>query len=105
MAQATTVDPLVFETTENQEKSVKTVYVPDTRMTVKDRCDSTFRPSALKESESCRVRAYVRVVFNTGQLVFCSHHYEQHKDDFENVIRVDDYREKEVHNRLVGSHN
>lgn len=100
MAQVTTLEPEVFDAVGTQ-KTHTPVSVPNTPMNSKDRCDSTFRPSPLKGSESCQVRAYVRVVMNTGQLVFCSHHYEYHKEHMgDNVIRVDDHRE-EPHNRLM----
>lgn len=99
MAQVTTLEPEVFDAVDTQ-KTRTPVSVPNTPMNSKDRCDSTFRPSHLRDSESCQVRAYVRVVLNTGQLVFCSHHYESHKESMgDSIVRVDDHRE-EPHNRL-----
>lgn len=92
--------------TETKPAPAKRVSVPNTQMTAKDRCDATYQESALKPSTSCQVRAFVRVVLSNGQLVFCGHHYEQHKEAMgSKVLRVDDYREKRRFNRVTGQYS
>jgi hypothetical protein len=69
-------------------------------LTATDRCDG----------KECSAQAYVRVTGVTGELLFCSHHYNKIIDSptgydkmmafaFEFV----DERERLVENRLVGS--
>lgn len=101
---ATAVAPDVR--TETDSTPVKRVSVPNTQMTAKDRCDATYQESALKPSISCQARAFVRVVFGNGQLIFCGHHYEDHKEAMgDKVLRVDDYREKRRFNRVTGQYS
>lgn len=67
---------------------------------VSDRCDK------------CNAQAFVKVVGVTGELFFCSHHYNKIMDNavgYEAMTKfayeIIDEREKLVENRLVGSEN
>lgn len=67
-------------------------------LTVTDRCDA-----------DCSAQAYVRAVGVSGELLFCSHHYNK---IFNNAVgysklekfayQIIDEREKLIENRLVG---
>lgn len=63
-----------------------------------DRCDF-----------NCTSQAFVRAVGNTGELLFCSHHYNNTANDaqaYENLMKfayqVVDERERLIENRLQG---
>lgn len=63
-----------------------------------DRCDA-----------GCTAQAYVKVIGVSGELFFCSHHYNRavgtetgQEKMFEFAYQVIDEREKLVENRLVG---
>ena len=69
-------------------------------ITVSDRCDK------------CNAQAFVKVVGVTGELFFCSHHYNAIVDNtvgydamMKFAYEVIDEREKLNENRLVGGHN
>jgi hypothetical protein len=81
---------LLLESTE-VEKTIK--------LTAMDRCDSA----------NCGAQAYVVAVGVSGELMFCSHHYnkimnsERGKDRLENfAYQIIDERDKLIENRLVG---
>jgi hypothetical protein len=42
--------------------------VPEPQLTAADRCDA------------CGAQAYVRVVVNSGELLFCAHHAKKHQE-------------------------
>lgn len=65
-----------------------------------DRCDS------------CQAQAYVQVKGSTGDLMFCSHHYEKivnNPDSYTKLmafmLEIVDEREKLNENKTTGSHN
>lgn len=65
-----------------------------------DRCDA-----------DCSAQAYVKAVGVTGELLFCSHHFNKIADNavgYENLSKfayqIIDEREKLVENRLIGDH-
>lgn len=67
---------------------------------INDRCDR------------CSAQAFVKVVGVTGDLLFCSHHYNKIMDNAVGydamtkfAYEVIDEREKLQENRLVGNHN
>jgi len=69
-------------------------------ITINDRCDK------------CNAQAFVKVVGVTGELLFCSHHYNAIVDNavgydamMKFAYEVIDEREKLVENRLVSDHN
>ena len=47
------------------------VEVPDYVLTAEDRCDA------------CRAQAYVYVVLESGELLFCFHHWNENKSALE----------------------
>lgn len=65
-----------------------------------DRCDG------------CSAQAYVKVLGVTGELFFCSHHYNKIVDNptgYESLMKfayeIIDERERLIENRLTGGHN
>jgi hypothetical protein len=67
-------------------------------LTASDRCDA-----------ECSAQAYVKVTGVTGELLFCSHHYDKIMNSsigYENMMKFAfefvDERERLVENRLVG---
>lgn len=69
-------------------------------ITVQDRCDK------------CGAQAFVKVVGVTGELFFCSHHYNSIVDNavgydamMKFAYEVIDEREKLIEDRLKGGHN
>lgn len=67
-------------------------------LTAVDRCDA-----------NCSAQAYVRVVGVSGELLFCSHHYNAITNNaigYDNLSKfayqIIDEREKLIENRLVG---
>ena len=65
---------------------------------VSDRCDA-----------DCSAQAYVRVTGVTGDLLFCSHHYNKIMDSptgYEKMMafayEIQDERDRLIENRLVG---
>ncbi len=69
-------------------------------LTAIDRCDA-----------DCSAQAYVKVTGVTGELLFCSHHYDEIMNSpsgYEKMMRFAydfvDERERLVENRLVGDH-
>lgn len=69
-------------------------------ITTKDRCDK------------CNAQAFVKVVGVTGELFFCSHHYNAIVDNavgYDAIMKfayeIIDEREKLIENRLIGGHN
>ena len=73
---------------------------PDWILNINDRCDR------------CSAQAFVKVVGVTGDLLFCSHHYNKIMDNavgYDAMIKfayeVIDEREKLQENKLIGSHN
>ncbi len=67
-------------------------------LTAIDRCDA-----------SCSAQAYVRVVGVSGELLFCSHHYNKITNNavgYANLekfaYQIIDERERLIENRLVG---
>lgn len=70
------------------------------KLTANDRCDR------------CGAQAYVQIVGSTGDLLFCSHHYNKIVDDPDAytkmmafMLAVLDERERLVENKLVGGYN
>ena len=70
------------------------------KLTVHDRCDR------------CGSQAYVKIVGVTGELLFCSHHYnkiinnpEGYKNMMAFMYAVLDERERLQENRTTGGHN
>jgi hypothetical protein len=70
------------------------------QITLLDRCDK------------CNAQAFVRVVGVTGDLLFCSHHYNAIVDNaigYDAIMKfayeVIDERKKLIENKLVGDHN
>jgi hypothetical protein len=70
------------------------------QISISDRCDR------------CNAQAFVKVVGVTGELFFCSHHYNKIVDNaigYDAIMKfayeVVDEREKLTENRLIGSHN
>lgn len=64
---------------ESKEKS------SDYLLTAKDLCDA------------CSARAYVYVEFESGELLFCLHHWKKHENKIaETALKVDDQYEKIV---------
>jgi hypothetical protein len=66
-------------------------------LNAKDRCDR------------CQAQAYVKIVGSTGELLFCSHHYNKIVDDFNGYTKmmafmyaVVDEREKLIENKPIG---
>jgi len=71
-------------------------------LTAMDRCDG----------KDCSAQAYVRVKGVTGELDFCSHHYNKIMDSpsgYEKMMAFGfefiDERDRLIENRLVGSEN
>lgn len=69
-------------------------------LSISDRCDK------------CNAQAFVKVVGVTGELFFCSHHYNKIMDNavgYEAMTKfayeIIDEREKLIENRLIGSEN
>lgn len=69
-------------------------------ITIQDRCDR------------CGAQAYIKVMGVTGELFFCSHHYNKVMDNavgydamMKFAYEVIDEREKLIENRLIGEHN
>ena len=70
------------------------------QLLLSDRCDQ------------CNAQAFVKVIGVSGELFFCSHHYNKIMDSatgYESMTKfayeVVDERERLVENRLVGGHN
>jgi hypothetical protein len=70
------------------------------QISLADRCDK------------CNAQAFVKVVGVTGELFFCSHHYNAIVDNavgYDAIMKfayeVIDEREKLIENRLIGGHN
>lgn len=49
--------------------------------------------TALDRCDSCGAQAYVRVLFATGNLLFCAHHATRHEEKFSEVM-LDMYDER-----------
>lgn len=69
-------------------------------LTAIDRCDA-----------DCSAQAYVKVTGVTGELMFCSHHYDEIMNStsgYEKMMKFAydfvDERERLIENRLVGDH-
>lgn len=69
-------------------------------LTAIDRCDA-----------DCSAQAYVKVTGVTGELLFCSHHYDEIMNStsgYEKMMKFAydfvDERERLIENRLVGDH-
>lgn len=69
-------------------------------LTANDRCDR------------CQAQAYVKIAGATGELLFCSHHYNKIVDNAEGYTKmmafmyaVVDEREKLIENKAIGSAN
>jgi hypothetical protein len=70
------------------------------QLLLSDRCDQ------------CNAQAFVKVIGVSGELFFCSHHYNKIMDSatgYESMTKfayeVVDERERLVENRLIGGHN
>jgi hypothetical protein len=68
-------------------------------LTVLDRCDSA----------NCGAQAYIKAIGVSGELLFCSHHYNKIVDNavgYANLekfaYQIVDERDKLIENRLVG---
>jgi hypothetical protein len=71
----------------------------ETHLSVLDRCDSA----------NCGAQAYVKAIGVSGELLFCSHHYNKIVDNavgYSNLekfaYQIVDERDKLIENRLVG---
>ena len=69
-------------------------------LTANDRCDAT----------ECRAQAYIQVTGVTGDLFFCSHHYNGIMDNavgydkmMKFAYKIVDERDKLIENRLKGN--
>ena len=69
-------------------------------LTANDRCDG------------CQAQAYVKIVGASGELLFCSHHYNKIVDNSEGYTKmmafmyaVVDERERLIENKAIGSAN
>ena len=55
-------------------------YTADADVTVDETPGAADRPlSALDRCDSCGAQAYVRVVLNGSELLFCGHHAKRHE--------------------------
>jgi hypothetical protein len=88
---------MVMSSIQNGHPSVKE---KEWVLNISDRCDR------------CPAQAFVKVIGVTGELFFCSHHYNKIMDNapgYDAMIKfayeVVDEREKLTENRLVGGHN
>lgn len=56
--------------------------------------------------DSCSAEAFVWVKGVTGELMFCSHHYNNHADALKDfAYEIIDERDKLIQNKLIGSEN
>jgi hypothetical protein len=69
-------------------------------LTLNDRCDG------------CQAQAYVKIAGTSGELLFCSHHYNKIVDNAEGYTKmmafmyaIVDERERLVENKTIGSAN
>jgi hypothetical protein len=74
--------------------------IEEWKLTAFDRCDR------------CGSQAYVKILGHTGELLFCSHHYNKivnNPDGYTKMMSfmyaILDERERLVENRLMGGHN
>tara|TARA_B110000259_G_C14028925_1_gene405869 strand:+ start:4198 stop:4443 length:246 start_codon:yes stop_codon:yes gene_type:complete len=72
--------------------------VQDQTLNANDRCDA-----------DCSAQAYVKVIGVTGELLFCSHHYNRAINDSYGYDRMQDFaysvtdeRDRLIENRLIG---
>jgi hypothetical protein len=72
--------------------------VQDQTLNANDRCDA-----------DCSAQAYVKVIGVTGDLLFCSHHYNKAINDSYGYDRMQDFaysvtdeRHRLIENRLIG---
>jgi hypothetical protein len=82
----------------NIVKEHPSVKVKEWILTVNDRCDR------------CQAQAYVKIAGSTGELLFCSHHYNKIVDDVAGYTKmmsfmyaVVDEREKLIENKTIGA--
>lgn len=68
--------------------------------------------NATDRCDSCDAQAYVKVKGLSGELMFCSHHYNKIMNDKDGytkmmsfMLEVIDEREKLIENKLTGSSN
>jgi hypothetical protein len=48
---------------------------------------------ATDKCDRCFAQAYVRVLINSGELLFCGHHYAKHEENLKNIaIKISDQR-------------
>lgn len=96
---------LITESRYNKEMSIQikeksSEEKKEWTLTANDRCDR------------CGAQAYVKIAGSTGELLFCSHHYNKIVNDpnaytkmMAFMLIVVDERERLVENRLIGSEN
>jgi hypothetical protein len=71
------------------ETTIETIEIEDTQLTANDRCDQ------------CGAQAFVQVFFESGYLLFCAHHYNEHEKSLEEIaVYTIDCRDQLEPNRL-----
>lgn len=67
---------------------------------------------ATDRCDRCGSQAYVKILGNSGELLFCAHHYNKVMDNavgydkmMKFAVNIVDERERLVENRLMGSSN
>ena len=67
--------------------------------------EKDFTLTAMDRCDSCGAQAYVHVTGVSGDLLFCSHHFNKWEEKIrEFAFEIIDEREKLNENRLIGSH-
>ena len=65
-----------------------------------------YELTALDRCDRCSAQAWVKASGVNGELLFCSHHYNKHKDELSKwAFEVIDETERLQENRLTGSEN
>ena len=78
-------------------------------MVIEEAKKTDWKLSAMDRCDSCGAQAYVQVKGITGELLFCSHHYNKIMDNkigYDNMmsfmLEVIDERDRLIENRLKG---
>ena len=50
-----------------------------------DELEPTYELTALDRCDSCGAQAYIRVVVNNGELLFCAHHGRKHQEKLSEI--------------------
>lgn len=82
--------------------------------TVKDHPSNTkeWKLTTFDRCDRCGSQAYVKILGSTGELLFCSHHYNKIVNDPNGYTKmmsfmyaILDERDRLIENRLIGGHN